>query len=206
MTSTEKIKLRDEIKERVGIAVYFDEIILPEMADYYSDYTVDFDARPVAKCPLHHEDTPSFRYYEDTETFYCFGCRAAGDVINLHRLFVQERNGVKPSFEEALLFMSHYFIKGQVDEVISAGGQEVKRKATQTEKPLSTNVEMMLFNRKISDTSRLLEVESKIPLKTKIDLYKILDELVSLVELNIIPAVGAKEYLTREVNRLIYGR
>ena len=65
----------DEVKRRVTIPSYFYNIIIPQRVDYYSDYTVDFDAKPVAKCPLHDEDTPSMRYYEETNTFYCFGCR-----------------------------------------------------------------------------------------------------------------------------------
>ncbi|MBR5773052.1 MAG: DNA primase [Clostridia bacterium] len=32
-------------------------------------------------CPFHNEKTPSFTVYPDTESFYCFGCGAAGDVI-----------------------------------------------------------------------------------------------------------------------------
>lgn len=33
-------------------------------------------------CPLHLEDTPSFVIYKKTNTYYCFGCHAKGDVIN----------------------------------------------------------------------------------------------------------------------------
>ena len=33
-------------------------------------------------CPLHKEDTPSFVIYKKTNTYYCFGCHAKGDVIN----------------------------------------------------------------------------------------------------------------------------
>ncbi len=34
------------------------------------------------RCPFHQPDrTPSFTVYPDTESFYCFGCQAGGDVI-----------------------------------------------------------------------------------------------------------------------------
>ena len=34
-----------------------------------------------ACCPFHNEKTPSFMVYERTESFYCFGCGAGGDVV-----------------------------------------------------------------------------------------------------------------------------
>ena len=32
-------------------------------------------------CPFHNEKTPSFYVYPETDSFYCFGCGAAGDAI-----------------------------------------------------------------------------------------------------------------------------
>ena len=36
-------------------------------------------------CPFHSEKTPSFYVYPDTQSFYCFGCQAAGDAIGFAR-------------------------------------------------------------------------------------------------------------------------
>jgi hypothetical protein len=49
-----------------------------------------------ACCPFHEDRIPSFRVYLNTNRYYCFGCGAKGDVIEL----VQRLEGV--SFREAL--------------------------------------------------------------------------------------------------------
>lgn len=41
-------------------------------------------------CPFHSEKTPSFVVYPETQSFYCFGCGAGGDVIS----FVKKINNV----------------------------------------------------------------------------------------------------------------
>ena len=33
-------------------------------------------------CPFHHEKTPSFKADEDKQLFYCFGCKASGNVVS----------------------------------------------------------------------------------------------------------------------------
>ena len=35
----------------------------------------------VGLCPFHNEKSPSMVVYNDTQSFYCFGCGAGGDVI-----------------------------------------------------------------------------------------------------------------------------
>lgn len=40
-------------------------------------------------CPFHSEKTPSFTVYPDTQSYYCFGCGAGGDIIS----FTKEING-----------------------------------------------------------------------------------------------------------------
>ncbi|MFK7779776.1 MAG: CHC2 zinc finger domain-containing protein [Candidatus Gracilibacteria bacterium] len=34
------------------------------------------------KCPLHKDNTASFKIYENTNSFYCFGCGRGGNSIN----------------------------------------------------------------------------------------------------------------------------
>lgn len=40
----------------------------------------------VCLCPFHNEKTPSCHIYTDTQSFYCFGCGAGGDVITFIRM------------------------------------------------------------------------------------------------------------------------
>ena len=40
----------------------------------------------VCSCPFHSERTPSCHVYSETQSFYCFGCHAGGDVITFIRL------------------------------------------------------------------------------------------------------------------------
>ena len=48
------------------------------------------------RCPFHQDEHPSLVVYPETSSFYCFGCRASGDVID----FVRQAEGL--SFREAL--------------------------------------------------------------------------------------------------------
>ena len=51
-------------------------------------------------CPFHNEKTPSFVVYPETQSFYCFGCGAGGDVITV----IQKINTV--DYIEAVKFLA----------------------------------------------------------------------------------------------------
>lgn len=40
----------------------------------------------IGLCPFHNEKTPSFTVYNDTQSFYCFGCGAGGDPVQFIKL------------------------------------------------------------------------------------------------------------------------
>lgn len=71
----------------------FSEAFLQELkyrADMYSVASRYVNLRKsgrvyVGLCPFHSEKTPSFNVFEDTQSFYCFGCGAGGDVITFIR-------------------------------------------------------------------------------------------------------------------------
>lgn len=39
----------------------------------------------VGLCPFHNEKTPSFTVYPESQSFYCFGCNAGGEIITFVR-------------------------------------------------------------------------------------------------------------------------
>jgi hypothetical protein len=53
-------------------------------------------------CPLHNETKPSFVWYKDNNSFYCFGCGAGGSVIDLYMAIY------KVPFKEALVGLKYY--------------------------------------------------------------------------------------------------
>ena len=46
-----------------------------------SHYNLTPDRNHHLKCPFHEDQDPSLKIYQSTNTFHCFGCGAAGDVI-----------------------------------------------------------------------------------------------------------------------------
>lgn len=178
------------VKSKVLIPKYFSEIITPELRDYYSDYPVDFDVRPMVKCPLHVEDTPSFRWYEETNTFFCFGCRTGGDVIHLHRKFMLNIKGSEPSFLEALNFLYEYFIMSRND----IGRDLFTEIEVERGKVDSSNVESIMLANHIRKLEEQLKV-ANIPTENKIDIYDLIDNVQILVSCRVINALEALEYL-----------
>ncbi len=61
-----ELKMRNDIAGVIGMAVQLKRN----------------GTRHVGLCPFHGEKTPSFTVFEDTASFYCFGCGAGGDVIS----------------------------------------------------------------------------------------------------------------------------
>lgn len=53
-------------------------------------YDIDIKGDKIC-CPFHHENTPSLSIYDDTESFYCFGCGESGDAVG----FVMQHEGVR---------------------------------------------------------------------------------------------------------------
>lgn len=191
--------MKKEVLNKVTIPVYFYNIILPQLQDYYSLYPVNFDIKPVACCPLHDEDTPSFRYYDDTSSFFCFGCRRGGNVINLHIYFVEKINGVQPSKEDAIYFLYNFFIKGKITEsYIDDANTKIEKDVR-----LNTDADIVKFNIYRVNLENSITFDKTIDKKVKLKLFRELDTIDMLLSKNLINANSAEKYIKNKVRELI---
>lgn len=73
-----------------------------DIEDILSSYIVIKKAGRNSKslCPFHSEKTPSFVVYPDSQSFYCFGCGAGGDVIS----FIMRAENLE--YVEAIRFLA----------------------------------------------------------------------------------------------------
>lgn len=111
----DKSQLTDEMIQQVNnipVQKYFDEIIVPELGIYYSNYTVDFNMTLRTLCPLHNEDKPSFFYIPDGNKFHCFGCNSHGSLIDLHMKYQKSNNSQNIRFVQAVTWLHKRFIEG----------------------------------------------------------------------------------------------
>ena len=74
--STTRGRDLEEFKKKVGMKL-IEKYVEPKRR--YSNYWQGL-------CPFHDDHDPSFTVYEDTNSWYCFGCQKYGDIIN----FIQE--------------------------------------------------------------------------------------------------------------------
>ena len=84
-------------------AVYIQELVARnDIYDVISRYVSLQRAGRLYKglCPFHSERSASFMVYPETQSYYCFGCGAAGDVIK----FTMEMNSL--SYIEAVRYLA----------------------------------------------------------------------------------------------------
>ncbi|MBO5389158.1 MAG: hypothetical protein J6A59_13695 [Lachnospiraceae bacterium] len=176
--------------------MYFYNVILPQMGSYYDNYPVDFDQKIVVCCPLHDEDTPSCRYYESTNSFYCFGCQKGGDVVQLHRYFAEKMNGTMPDRDEAIAFLYNYFIKGRESESFIQVTQIAQEK-------LNTDKDIVKFNFYRYNLEQSISFDNTLKQEIKEQLWSLLDNIDLLLSLDKIKAVEAEKLLKDKVKELI---
>ena len=80
-TSVRRTSTRPE--ERCEIEAVKAMIRIEDITPHYVQDLTITGRVTTGRCPFHADRTPSLVLYPDTQSFYCFGCRASGDVIAL---------------------------------------------------------------------------------------------------------------------------
>lgn len=175
---------------------YFDSIIIPQLPGYFDTYPVQFNYKPVVCCPLHDEDTPSFRFYEETNSFYCFGCQTGGDIIELHRDFIGRMSGTKPTRDEAIKFLYSYFIEGKETAELNKT-QEVKQEK------LNSDSDIVKLNIYRFNLEQSISFDNTISLEDKERMWEILDNIDILISKDLIKASDAKSIIQKSYKEII---
>lgn len=89
----------------------------------------------VGLCPFHSENSPSFTVFSKSDSFYCFGCGAGGDVIS----FIRRAEALE--YPEAIEFLA------KRAGITIAYDEEDKERARQRERILAMNKEAARFFR-----------------------------------------------------------
>ena len=192
----------ESIKTKVSIPDYVKDVVMQEMPWYFNDYTVDFDLKLYIKCPIHGEDTPSFRYYPESNTFYCFGCGAGGDVINLHKAFYKSLSDRDVGTEEAVTFLKNRFI----DKLRDKNSVNLQNKIVPKGKIENTGKDLLKLERYYRDLDSTLKIDTSLSDKTKNKIFDIIDNGLSLVESDKISALEAIAYIKRNYSEIIKER
>jgi DNA primase len=66
--------IAEEIKEKADIADHIGRVVKLRKRGVLWE----------GLCPFHSEKTPSFKVYDDSQHYHCYGCGASGDVINFY--------------------------------------------------------------------------------------------------------------------------
>lgn len=174
---------------------YFSEIIVPNMSSYYDgDYPVDFEASRYVKCCFHDEDTPSMRYYEDTNTLYCFGCSTFANTIILHKKFVDKMNGVQIDDNEAIDFLYKYFIQGT---------DSAKLSETKYQSFKNTPEQIARYNVYRKDIEKSVNADKTISEENKRKLWSVIDNTDRFLEKDKIEAEQAIKAIKETVEMIL---
>ncbi len=96
-------RAEDTIISLVDLPKHINEVIIPANSHKYKNWdNKDITAGAVI-CPFHEDKDPSFSYEKKRNFAYCFGCHKGGNVIGVHKSFLNTRQGTKTAtYRDAL--------------------------------------------------------------------------------------------------------
>jgi len=114
MTSFTDIKsLISYIKDRHSIKQVFQSLGVTHINSYGK-----------APCIFHEDKDPSLEIYEDTNSFYCFGCKKGGDILNAVGFYFNSDSVIQQIKKIEELFGENYLslleVKEKLPEQITA--------------------------------------------------------------------------------------
>lgn len=95
---------------------------IEEIINSYVEFKPSGGGRFVGLCPFHAEKTPSMMVYTNTQSFYCFGCGAGGDVIS----FIMKIENLE--YIDALKFLSQRAKIDFIEDENNLGQQNIKKR------------------------------------------------------------------------------
>ena len=131
---------------------------IEEIINSYVELKPSGGGRFVGLCPFHAEKTPSMMVYTSTQSFYCFGCGAGGDVIS----FIMKIENLE--YIEALKFLSQRAKIDFIEDENNSTQKNIKKRL------LAANVAAAKFFYKSllnsAETKRYLMRERKLKVET----------------------------------------
>jgi len=152
------LQVRDRIKQRISLR----DVLTNHGVNLIDDSS---GSKGKALCPFHNEKTPSFHADYQLGVYFCFGCKAGGDIFS----FIQNQHGLS-SWQETLQYLcSSYGIDSESlseispeDQVLerlrqerNGNGSSLKRRREEFE------VKVLLLAQKIHRLMRLRNLSSK---------------------------------------------
>lgn len=98
----------------------------------------------VGLCPFHSEKTPSFTVYPDSQSFFCFGCGAGGDVVT----FIRRMENL--DYREALKFLAERAGMKLSDEYVEDDAAKLKMRILEINRTAAS----FYYNSLVSDVGK----------------------------------------------------
>jgi len=147
-----------------------DTIEIPDYFRIMVDSRVDLEEKPLTCCILHDETTPSFRYYDNTKKYHCFGCGRTGTIVELHYNY-KKRDFPKYTLIQSVLDLANIF-KVKIPNIKKDNSKLFAKIEKQNEMKKVSNY----GNKEV--TQKKVSVKGELPLKTiKMDVEKRLKQM-----------------------------